>query len=138
MTSTLRVTHVDGDRFESAIRQHRIFVDQPIAEGGTDSAPTPTELFVASLASCVGFYACRFLARHGLPTDGLSVEARYSLTARPARIGEVIIELRVPDDVPDDKRGALLAVATHCTVHNTLENPPKVRIDLASPQDAAA
>jgi putative redox protein len=66
------VQHVDGDRFTIGIRDHLIAVDQPVTDGG-DTAPTPTELFVASLASCVAFYARRYLATHKLPTTGLRV-----------------------------------------------------------------
>lgn len=62
----LAVTHVSGDRFAIQVRGHRLVVDQPVADGGQDAGPTPTELFAASLAACVGFYAERFLRRHDL------------------------------------------------------------------------
>jgi putative redox protein len=138
MSGTVRVRHLAGDRFEISVRQHRLEVDQPVDDGGEDSAPTPTELFVASLASCVGFYARRFLHRHGLPTDGLSVEARYEMGARPARVGGIEVTLHVPEGVPDERREALRAVASHCTVHNTLVDPPPVRIELSVPAHRAA
>ena len=54
---TVTVTHDVGDRFDIAIRGHVVHVDQPESDGGSDTGPTPTELFVASLASCVAFYA---------------------------------------------------------------------------------
>jgi putative redox protein len=41
-----------------------VLTDQPVAGGGQDTAVTPTELLIASLASCVAFYAGRFLLRH--------------------------------------------------------------------------
>lgn len=126
----LTVTHSGGDRFAIEVRGHVLTVDQPIDAGGTDEAPTPTELFIASLASCIAYYALRYLVRHDLPTDGLGVEASYSITPRPARVGEIRLGLRVPDGVPLDRRDALLAVASHCTVHNTLETPPDVTITL--------
>lgn len=129
MTEPLRVTHQDGDRFEIAVRGHTITVDQPVADGGTDTAPTPTELFVAGLAACVGFYARRYLARHDLPTDGLAVDASYTIVRRPARVGEVTMRLHVPAGVPADRLEAMLAVASHCTVHNSLDEPPEVRIE---------
>lgn len=138
MTPAIRVTHLGGDRFELAVRQHTLRVDQPVEDGGEDTAPTPTELFVSSLASCVAFYARRFLTRHDLPTDGLEVEAVYSMASRPARVGEILVRIDVPAGVPDEKRSALLAVASHCTVHNTLETPPKVNIDLGSGERAVA
>jgi putative redox protein len=49
------VRHLADDRFSIDIRGHVVNVDQPAYAGGTDTAPTPTELFVAGLASCVAF-----------------------------------------------------------------------------------
>ena len=64
-TELMDVRFVSGEAYEVAVRGHRVLVDQPAYVGGEDSAPTPTELFVASLATCVGFYAGRYLTRHG-------------------------------------------------------------------------
>lgn len=129
---TMTVRHLDGDRFDIAIRGHRLTVDQPTTAGGDDTAPTPTELFVAGLASCVGFYARRYLTRHGLPTEGLAVRTSYELGGRPARVTNVTLEVELPGGVPADRHDALLAVASHCTVHNTLEEPPDVAIALVA------
>lgn len=124
------VQHVDGEIFEIDVRGHRLFVDQPLRDGGTDTAPTPTELFVSSLAACVAFYARRYLVRHHLPTAGLGARAEYAFASNPTRVGEIVVYLRVPDGVPEDRLAALLAMARHCTVHNTLENPTVTRIEL--------
>lgn len=132
------VRHLDGDRFEISMRQHKVTVDQPRQDGGEDSGPAPTELFVAALASCVAFYSGRFLTRHGLSTEGLAVEACYEMGARPARVAQMTLLLHVPAGVPDDRRAPLLAVASHCTVHNTLTDPPAVRIELATEAANAA
>jgi uncharacterized OsmC-like protein len=128
----LRVDHEVGDRFRIAVRQHTLSVDQPEADGGEDTAPTPTELFVASLASCVAFYARRFLSRHGLPVEGLSVTAEFGMASHPARVGEVNLQVQVPAELAPAQQSALLAVASHCTVHSTLLHPPDVRIELAA------
>jgi putative redox protein len=128
----VRVHHMEGDLFEIGIREHLLHVDQPTEAGGSDAAPTPTELFVASLASCVAHYVNRFLVRHNLPTEGLSVGATFAMADRPARVGEIKVSIDLPEGVPDERRAALLAVASHCTVHNTLEDPPAVRIDVGA------
>ena len=128
---TMRVRHVHGDRFEIDVRGHVIAVDQPVQDGGTDSAPTPTELFVAGLTSCVGFYARRYLVRHGLPDDGLTVTGEFDMAAKPARVDNINIEITLPKAVPADRREVLLAVASHCTVHNTLTHRPHVRVGFA-------
>ena len=125
------VRFVSGEAYEVAVRGHRVLVDQPADAGGDDNAPTPTELFVASLATCVAFYAGRYLTRHGFNRDGLGVSVGY-VTAddRPARVAAVRLTVRVPADLPAERRPALQAVVSHCTVHNSLTNPPDVVIDL--------
>lgn len=127
----MRVEHRGGDRFDISVRGHIITVDQPVKDGGDDTAPTPTELFIASLASCVAFYARRYLARHNLPTEGLAVEATFDMGSKPARVAGITLRVILPDGVPAERRDALLAVATHCTVHNTLETTPDVSITLS-------
>ena len=122
---------VAGEAYEVTVRGHRLVVDQPADAGGQDSAPTPTELFVASLASCVAFYVGRFLTRHGYSRDGLAVSAGYEMASdRPARVSSVRLAVRVPADLPPERWAALRAVASHCTVHNSLASPPSVSIDL--------
>ena len=127
----MRVEHRGGDQFDISVRGHIITVDQPVKDGGDDTAPTPTELFVASLASCVAFYARRYLARHNLPTEGLAVEATFDMGSRPARVAGITLRVILPDGVPAERRDPLLAVATHCTVHNSLESTPDVSITLS-------
>lgn len=129
----LRVEHRGGDKFDITVRGHVVRVDQPVKDRGEDTAPTPTELFIASLASCVAFYARRYLARHDLPTDGLAVEATFEMGSKPARVAGIDLRLIVPEGVPAERLDALLAVASHCTVHNTLVTTPEVSITLAEP-----
>lgn len=127
---SMRVDYDTGDRFAIQIRGHRVVVDQPAEMGGDDVGPTPTELFVASLASCVGFYARRYLARHDLDATGLAVEVTYTMATKPSRVGDVTLRLVVPAGVPQEREAALLAMAGHCTVHNTLTVTPDVKIAL--------
>jgi putative redox protein len=127
------VRHVAGDAYAISVRGHAVLVDQPVGDGGQDAAATPTELLVASLASCVAFYAGRYLLRHGLDRSGLAVTADFAMAAdRPARVRDVQLRVRVPGGVPAQRQDALLAVASHCTVHNTLRQQPAVSIELDS------
>ncbi len=130
---TMRVTPAGGDRFAIALRGHEIMVDQPADVGGTDIGPTPTELFVAGLVSCVAVYAGRFLARHGVCAEGLRVDAEWEMgEGRPPRVGCVTIRITAPPALPASRLPALLAVSRACTVHNSLARSPAVHIDLAA------
>lgn len=128
-----RVTasHVGGDAYAITARGHSVLVDQPEADGGQDAAATPVELLVASLASCVAFYSGRYLMRHGLDRTGLAVAAEFTMADdRPARVTDVRLQISAPG-LPEQRTAALLAVASHCTVHNTLRQEPSVSIELA-------
>jgi putative redox protein len=125
----VQARHVEGDRFELAIRDHVLTVDQP-APDGDDEGPTPVELFVAGLAACVAVLARHYLTRHGLPVSGLTVTAEHEVLQRPSRVTSVRLLIRVPEGLPEARRRALLAVASHCTVHNSLRTPPEVTISV--------
>jgi len=128
----VEVSYLGGESYAVATRGHMQLTDQPANAGGADTAMTPTELLIASLSSCVAFYAGRYLARHGLNRDGLRVTATFTTaTDRPARVAGVRLAIRVPGGVPPARQAALLAVASHCAVHNTLRQPPDIAIELA-------
>lgn len=134
----IEVRHEEGDRYGIRIRGHDLLVDQPVDEGGADTGPTPTELFVAGLASCVAHYGGRYLRRHGLPTAGFSVRCDFSFAKdRPARVGSVEIAVTLPEAFPDERRAAFHAVVDHCTVHNSVREAPEVRIELVRERRAA-
>jgi putative redox protein len=126
---SMTVRHEDKNRFAVAVRGHELVVDQPGRDGGGDAGPTPTELFVAGLASCVAFYAGRFLARHDVSPGGLAVTCDWEMAVdRPARVASIRVRIDLPDGFPPELRDRLVAVATHCTVHNSLERAPQVDI----------
>jgi uncharacterized OsmC-like protein len=134
----IEVLYEGGDRFAIRIRDHDVVVDQPTDAGGADLGPTPTELFVASLAACVGFYAERYLRRHGLPAEGLQVMPTYRMSIEPpARVGEIDLAVSVPVELSTKQRAVLAAVVDHCTVHNSLLQSPSIRIALVQPAVAA-
>jgi uncharacterized OsmC-like protein len=129
-TPAIVVGLVDRDRMRIAVRGHELFADQPVEDGGDDSAPSPTEIFLAGLAGCVAFYAQRFLRRHGLTTDGLKVSCSYGWAENPHRVGEIDLRVDAPG-LTSEKREAFARVIEHCTVHNTMRQPPAIRIDVA-------
>ena len=133
--AAITVTHVAGDAFRVGVRGHEFYVDQ-VQRDGEEAGPTPTELFVASLAACVGHYAERFLRRHDLPRQGLRVECEWKmLAATTARVGRIQLRVTPPAAVPAELRESMQEAIEHCTVHNSLRTAPEVTIRLAEPSD---
>jgi putative redox protein len=129
--NTVVVEHSTGTKYVATVRGHEVRVDQPLAGGGTDEAPTPVELFVVSLATCVAYFAGQYLERHGVSRTGLAVHTEYRKTdRRPARVASIQLRVIVPADLPVALVRPLHAVVSHCTVHNTLREPPTVDIKI--------
>jgi uncharacterized OsmC-like protein len=127
-SASLRVVHRSNDRFDVIIGPFYLSVDQPTSAGGNDTAPTPTELFVASLAACQAFYAQRFLRRHAVEGD-VTITASWSMAERPARVSRVQMHIDAPH-LPAGLGPRLMKVVEHCTVHNTLRQPPEIVVEL--------
>jgi putative redox protein len=60
------------------------------------------------------------------------VTATFTMADRPARVGKTNLTVTAPAGVPEERRAALLAVASRCTGHYSLEQSPHVTIDLAA------
>lgn len=131
----LVVHSLGGDRHRITVRGHELVVDQPLGAGGEDAAPTPTELFVASLASCIGHYARRAL---GSSSPGATIHCAWELsTGRPWRVTAIDIRVDLPADTPAARRAAVERAVSHCTVHNSITDPPLISVGVSEPGSAA-
>ena len=126
----LEVNLQQGFLFNAVCGGHEVFTDQHQAEGGTDQAMTPAELFIASLGNCIGVYAVRFCKRHNLPTEGLKVLLDWNVVKDPVRIGSIKAEIHYPHDIPEAEKKGLLRMAEACFVHETILHKPEIVIEL--------
>ena len=129
----MRITskYINKRRFESEIRGHTLVVDQPLDSGGDDAGPTPPELLVASLGTCVGVYALFYCEKHGISTEGLVVHADWEKAQRPARVGKIAVTIELPAGIAPEHHTAFMRTMEQCLVHNTLHQPPQITIELA-------
>jgi len=119
----LEVTFPGGVSVDAMVHGHRIHTDQPVAAGGAGEGPAPFDLFLASIATCAGFYALRFCQERQLPIEGLS------LTLTPERDGErrlstIQLDVKLPAEFPEKYRDALMRAVDHCAVKRALVDPP--------------
>jgi putative redox protein len=130
--SAIHVTPLEGKSYRVSTGRHSLTVDQPASAGGDDQGPSPVELFVASLAACVAYYAGSYLARHGLSSEGLDVAADFAMADdRPARVASVSMAITPPSGLPEDHKARLLAVASKCTLENTLRQGVSLELSLS-------
>jgi len=102
--------------------------DQPSESGGENSAPSPFELFLASLGSCAGFYVLSFCQQRGIDAGGIELRQAMERDPRTHLVTQVTIEIIVPATFPEKYRAAVIQAAQLCTVKKHLETPPKFNL----------
>lgn len=120
------VTFPGGVAVDASIREHVVHTDQPLAGGGLDRAPSPFELFLASLAACAGFYALRFCQERQIPTEGLAVTLDHERDK--GHLTKVQLDVKLPAGFPEKYRAAILRAVDHCAVKRALVDPPAFNI----------
>jgi putative redox protein len=122
------VTFPGGLKVDAEYKGHSIKTDQPEKEGGDNTAPSPFDLFVASIGTCAGFYVMRFCQERDLPAD----EVRVVLTSERNREKKLItrfnIDIRLPRGFPEKYKKAVINAAHQCTVKRHLDNVPDIAV----------
>ena len=126
----VKVTHLDQVKFAIHSRSHSIVCDQPAENGGADCGMTPPEFLLASLGSCAAFYAVQYLKARNLDDCGVEVFVTAEKLKQPARIGNFRIKVSCPVPLSEEQEQGLMRSVHHCLVHNTLLNPPEIKIEL--------
>lgn len=114
-------TYYKGDMlFESEIAGHKILIDVPYEMGGEDRGPTPPQLFIASLGSCIGAFVAHYCELKDIDARELSVDISFDKAENPTRLTNLQVEVNLPHGDCENREKAMLRVAEHCPVHETI------------------
>ncbi len=130
--SPIVVTHLDGVRFATQVRSHRVIVDQPREAGGDDAGPMPIELLGTALGTCIAFYVQQFLHARHLPYEGMRVEVDQTSGRNPSRVAQFTVRVILPAPLPIGFSELLERVVRSCPAHNTLDRGARVDIAIES------
>lgn len=117
-----------GLRVDANYKGFVIHTDQPVYEGGTNIAPAPFDLFLASLATCSGYYVLAFCVERKIPTEGLAVVMKKEKDPETHMISKVRIEITLPPTFPEKYKAAVGRAVDQCTVKRHLLKPPAIEI----------
>ncbi len=121
----LRVQFPGGVTVEARYRGFSILTDQPQRHGGGGSAPPPFDLFLASIATCAGFYALQFLRKRDLPSDGLALSLEPQAAESGGRIVALRLTVDLPPGFPPKYRKPLERSIDQCAVKRHILEPPR-------------
>ncbi|HKA36842.1 MAG TPA: OsmC family protein [Thermoanaerobaculia bacterium] len=112
----------------------KIVTDQPTLQGGGGSAPTPFDLFLASIGTCAGLYALRFCEQRNLDSEGLGLELTAVKDTDGKRVAEIRIEITLPPSFPEKYREAILRAVNQCKVKRHILEPPRFEVATVRPR----
>ncbi len=127
----MKVSFPGGLAVDAAIGSFVVHTDQPTASGGDNSAPSPFLLFIASIATCAGFFALRFCQQRGIPTDGMELVSAFDTNPESHKLEKVRIELKLPENFPQKYEQAILRAMDQCAVKRAIMDPPEFEITTA-------
>ncbi|MDT8419002.1 MAG: OsmC family protein [Desulfuromonadales bacterium] len=120
----MKISFPGGVQVAAEFGKFNILSDQPERNGGTDAAPSPYELFLASLGTCAGFFALRFCQQRELPTEGLGLSLDLERNPETRRLDKIVMEIQLPEGFPDKYKNAIIRATEECAVKKVVLDPP--------------
>ena len=145
VTQRVRTELSEGMRCETTSRGHVTVADEPRSLGGTDTAQSPVELFLTSIATCQAATYRLWATELGVAVDRVTVDVEGDIDLRGylgvvdgVAPGYTAMRIRVRLEGPEtDERYRMLSAEAerHCPMIDVLVRPVDVTraLDLGPP-----
>ena len=124
-SSEIVITLPGGRRVDAQLGSHTLRTDQPLDNGGTDTAPSPFDVFLGSMGTCAGIFVQGFCAKRNIPTEQIRIIERPRFSADGTLV-EVDFEVQLPSDFPAKYRDAVVKAVDGCSVKRAIAAQPKL------------
>lgn len=129
---------LDGKRRVTAhVGGHQIHTDQPLSNGGENSAPSPFDVFLASLGACAGIFVQGFCAIRGIDTSGIRIHEWPRYDAQGI-LKSVEMSIDLPMGFPVRYHEPLLRAVEQCSVKRAIAAKPEFLVRISATPAAAA
>lgn len=130
----------DNCKITASVSGFDVKMDEPIDNGGDDSAPTPVDMLVSAISGCLHLTFSIFCALSGVSLEELHTEAEATIDRRcllgnldkyPPRLDSIHIKVMCSSDESEDKLLAILEKAHRsCPVGGSLHPDIKSTFEL--------
>jgi putative redox protein len=124
----MEITFEGGKVVTAHTRDHSIKTDQPLDNGGGNTAPAPYDLFLASIGTCAGIYIKSFCDNRNIPAEGIKIIQGYEWNKETGLPVRIKLDIKLPANFPEKYKASLIHVAELCKVKKTIANPPVFEI----------
>ena len=126
----MKINLPGGKKVEAQFKSFTVITDQPEKLGGNGTAPSPTELFLASIGTCAGYFAMIFCEKRNLNMDGLDMKVDFIANRKTYMIEKVVIDVSLPVDFPEKYKEALGEIEMVLKLDPHHEGAKKFRQDI--------
>jgi len=120
----MEINFPGGLKVQANYKGYKILTDQPVLAGGEGAAPTPFDMFLASIGTCVGIYVKSFCEQRGIDTSKIVIRQNMEVNPETRMIGKITFDIHLPAGFPDKYKEALIKTADHCAVKRHMMSPP--------------
>lgn len=124
----MEITFDGGKVITAHVHGHSIRTDQPINNGGGNTAPSPFELFLASIGTCAGIYVKSFCDNRKIPTENIKIIQKTEFNKETGLPVSIIIDIQLPADFPEKYKSSVINVAELCKVKKSIASPPVFKV----------
>jgi putative redox protein len=104
----IKIAFPGGKRVDAEYKGFRIKTDQPVYAGGEGSSPAPFDLFLGSIATCVGYYVLAFCQSRDIGMDKVSVLMRMHKSREKKMIEKISFDIHLPSEFPEKYTKAIV------------------------------
>ena len=120
----MEITFDGGKVITAHSHGHIIKTDQPVISGGQNTAPSPFELFLASIGTCAGIYVKSFCDNRKIPTDNIKIIQTSEYDKETGLPVNIKLDIKLPAEFPEKYKEAIISVAELCKVKKTIAAQP--------------
>jgi len=124
----MEITFNGGKIVTAHTHGHSIITDQPVDNGGTNTAPAPFDLFLASIGTCAGIYVKSFCDNRNIPAEGIKIIQTHEWNQETGLPTAIRLDIKLPAGFPEKYKASLIHVAELCKVKKSIANPPTFEI----------
>lgn len=124
----MEITFDGGKVITAHSHGHIIKTDQPVISGGQNTAPSPFELFLASIGTCAGIYVKSFCDNRKIPTDNIKIIQTSEYDEETGLPVNIKLDIKLPAEFPEKYKDAVISVAELCKVKKTIAAQPVFEI----------
>ena len=131
MGQEMEISFPGGKKVYANYNGFEIQTDQSVKDGGDNSAPTPSDLFFASLGTCTALYALRFCESRRIDAEKLQIKLELQSNKKTHMVEKIIYKISLPPEFPEKYTSALIKSMKVCYVKKHLEQPPLFEFEIS-------